>query len=38
VTKDGNLALAEANEGKAKAKGRKTMGGKPKEGTAKVDK
>ena len=36
MTKDGNLALAEANEGKAK--GRKPTGGKPKGGMAKVDK
>ena len=36
MTKDGNLALAKANEGKAK--GRKPKGGKPKGGKAKVDK
>ena len=38
MTKDGNLSLAKANEGKAKAKGRKPTGGEPKGGMAKVDK
>ena len=36
MTKDGNLSLAKANEGKAK--GRKPTGGEPKGGMAEVDK